>query len=110
MSEQYQIINLEKYADFVRKKAARSFAENYEDDVNTFVTLNQTISMIKENSIGKDEEGKYLMDDSSYENLFVALKLRIYNSGLSKLASQGKLECAWDDDKDNMVFWSAGRP
>ena len=107
MSEQYQILNLEKYADFVRKKAARSFAEIYEDDLDGFLTLNQAISMVKERSIRKDKEDKYLMDESSYDDLFDAMKLRIYNSGLSKLASQGHLECAWDEKKNDMVFWSS---
>lgn len=106
MSEQHQIINLERYADFVRKKAARSFSENYEDDLDGLVTLNQAVIMVKEKSIGKDKENKYLMDEKGYEELFEAMKTRIYNSGLSKLASQGKLECAWDDKKNEMVFWS----
>lgn len=104
-NEHHQILNLEKYADFVRKKAARTFAENYEDELDQFITLNQAISMVKEKSIGKDKENKYLMDDRSYENLFEDMKLRIYNSGLSKLASQGHLECAWDGEKNEMIFW-----
>jgi hypothetical protein len=46
------------------------------------------------------------LDEKSYEKLFDAMRTRIYNSGLSKLSASGHLECAWDEEKNEMVFWS----
>lgn len=105
--EIFCIMNLEKYADFVRKKAAASFSENYKDDIDGFMTVAQAVDMVKENSLGTDEEKRYLIDDKSYEELFEAMKTRIYNAGLSKLAASGHLECAWDEEKNEMIFWSS---
>jgi hypothetical protein len=103
--EVYCIMNLERYANFVRKKAAASFAENHNENLDEFMTIFQATSMVKEKSIGLDEKKRHLIDDKAYEELLEAMKKRIYNSGLSKLASQGHLECAWDDNKNEMVFW-----
>lgn len=107
MSEIYSIINTEKYAAYVRKRAALSYAENYKEDLDEFVTIGQVCKLIKEFSIGNDENGKYLISEDGYDKLLEAIKLRLYNCGLSKLAVSGHLECAWDDQKNEMIFWSS---
>jgi hypothetical protein len=104
--EVYCVINLEKYAEYMRKNAAISFAENYEDSLDDFVTIPQSCNIIKENSIGQDEEGRCLLDDKAHEKISEALRVRIYNVGVSKLAAEGHLECAWDDEKNEMIFWA----
>lgn len=109
MSDVYSIINLEKYAEYMRKRAARSISEDESENLDGFITVKQACLMIEEHSIGKDEEGKFLLDDKSHELLFEAIRTRIYNCGLSKLASEGLLECAWDSEKGDMVFWSERR-
>lgn len=106
------ILNLEKYIDHARKRAAESFATkrgerlDESEDLNTYVTTQQASQMIAENSMGMDEEGRYLITDEGYKKLMEQLKTRIYNSGLSKLAAKDLLECAWDNKKKTMVFWS----
>lgn len=109
--EVHCIINLEKYAQYVRKNAAISFAKKNEDlddseDLETYVTINQTCQMIEENSIGKNEEGLYLITEEGCKNLIKQLKARIYNSGLSKLAAKNLIECSWDEEKNTMIFWA----
>jgi hypothetical protein len=106
MEEVHAIMNLERYATYIRRRAALSFSENYNENLDEFITVQQTSKMIEDHSIGKDEDGKFLIDETSHKKLFEAVRLRIYNSGLSKLASKDMLECAWDDKKGEMVFWS----
>jgi hypothetical protein len=106
MDEVHAIMNLDKYAAYIRRRAAISFSEDYVEDLNEFVTIKQTVDMIVEHSIGKDEKGLYLIDEKSHKRLFEEIRLRIYNSGLSKLAAKDVLECAWDEKKDEMVFWA----
>lgn len=105
MDEVHAIMNLDKYAAYIRRRAAISFSEDYAEDLDDFVTIKQTVDMIIEHSIGKDEKGLYLIDESSHKKLFDEIRLRIYNSGLSKLAAKDMLECAWDDKKGEMIFW-----
>ena len=108
--EVHCIINLEKYAEYVRKNAAVSFAKGEQldesEDLETYVTIGQVFQMVAENAMGQDEEGHHLITDEGYKKLFEQLRTRIYNSGLSKLAAKNLIECAWDDQKNTMVFWS----
>jgi hypothetical protein len=108
--ELHCILNIEKYADYVRKSAALSFAEedalDESEDLENYITINQACQMIKENSIGQDEEGKYLITEEASRLLFEQIRTRIYNSGLSKLAAKDLVECSWDEKKNTMVFWS----
>jgi hypothetical protein len=106
MSEVYAIMNLEKYAGMIRARAAATIAESSTEELEEFVTIQQTTSMILEHSIGKDEEGRPLLDDGSHAELFRSVKERIFNSGLSKLAAKDIVECAWDDEKNEMIFWT----
>jgi hypothetical protein len=108
--EVYCIVNLERYATHLRRNAAESFTERVleetEQDLESYVTNKQMMSLVEESSIGKDKEGRILLDDKSYENLFEKVRTRIYNAGLSKLAAKDMLQCAWDDKINQMVFWS----
>lgn len=106
MSEIHCILNLEKYAEAVRDSAAKYFAENYDENLDEFITINQTCTIITENSIGMDENQRYLINEESYEVAFEEIKLRLYNSGLSKLAAQDLIECAWDNNENKMIFWA----
>ena len=108
MDEVFVIMNLERYALYMRRMAAMSFSDSHAENLDDYITVNQAEAIIVEHSMGKDEKGKHLVDEVSHERLFEAIKTRIYNSGLSKLAASGALECAWDEDKNEMVFWSRG--
>lgn len=105
MSEVHAILDLDRYASYIRKRAAISLAEDYTEDLDEFLTIPQAVGMIKEHSIGIDEEGRHLLDEESHSLLFDAARTRIHNCGLAKLAAEGLLECAWDDDANEMMFW-----
>jgi hypothetical protein len=107
MSEIYLIINLEKYANYMRKKAAFSYCENQTENLEEFITTHQVCGLINELSIGNDESGKLLINENGCEKLLEAIKIRIYNCGLSKLAAAGTLECAWDEKTNEMIFWKS---
>lgn len=104
--EVYAIMNLENYAAHERKRAALSIAKECGDNLDEFVSINQVCLMIEELSIGVDEEERILLDEEGRESLHFALKSRLYNMALAKLAAAGKLECAWDEEENQMVFWS----
>ena len=104
--ETHVIMNLDKYAIYVRGKAASYLSEEYEEDLDEFVTLGQVKQMIDEHSSGKDEKERYLLSESDCDDLLESLGIRLYNCGLSKLAARNLLECAWDSEKGEMVFWN----
>ena len=103
--EVYCIMNPEKYAEYIRKKVAETFAKDFYENLDEFVTIGQVIKFIEERAIGKDKEGRSLLDDKAYDTLFHTIRVRIYNTGIAKLAGSGELECAWDNKRNEMIFW-----
>jgi hypothetical protein len=108
MEDVFAIMNLERYALYMRKVAAMSFSANYAENLDDYITVKQAEGIIVEHSMGKDAEGRYLIDEDAHDRLFESIKTRIYNSGLAKLAAKGLVECAWDDENNEMVFWTKG--
>jgi hypothetical protein len=106
MKEVYAIMNMDKYASYMREKAALSFTNEYEENLDDFVSIKQVRCMIEDYSSGTDEKGRVLLDEDGRSMLLEALTTRLYNMGLAKLAARGILECAWDDGANQMVFWS----
>lgn len=101
----YSVIDLEGYAYSVRDAAAKSFTETYNENLDEFISINQIIELIRENSIGKDEDNNYLITQDIFEEIFEEIRNRLYTVGLAKLAAKGLVECAWDDESNEMIFW-----
>ena len=105
--EVFSITNLTDFADSVRTGAAKYIAEDYTENLDDFITIGQVESIIIEHSLGLDEDDLYVIDESIFEYIFDCIAGTIYQSGLSKLAAQNLIECAWDDDTNQMIFWSS---
>ena len=105
MSEVYSIMNVELFAQSMRKNVALGFSKDHQDNLDDLITLGQIATMIKSHSVGFDEDNKYLIDEDGYNNVFEEIREWIYQVGLCKLAARGSLECSWDSDLNEMVFW-----
>ena len=104
-NEIYSIHDLIGYARSVRESAAKSFSEDYSENLDDFISIQQTISIIKSYSLGMDDTGKVMINEELFNEAFSSLREWLYGVGLAKLASKGYVECAWDSDKNEMVFW-----
>ena len=103
----YAITDLDGYVSQMRKEAAKNISDSYENDnLDEYISLNQMIGLVDAHSLGIDEESRYLLDEDSNEDIFNEVVIWIHNAGLAKLASQNLVECAWDDDTNQMIFWS----
>jgi hypothetical protein len=107
--ESYSIIDLEGYAKAMRDGAASSFEKDYTENLDEFITVGQVINMIKQNNLGLDEEGNYLINEEIFDDLFNDIRDWFYGVGLAKLAAKGHVECAWDNDSNEMTFWLANK-
>lgn len=101
----YSIIDLDGYITSIREAAAQSFTENYDENLDDFITLDQTKNIIIGYSLGQDDDGNYLINEETFNDAFEDIRNWIYEAGIAKLAAQGLIECAWDDNLDEMVFW-----
>lgn len=106
MSEVYAIIDLEGYATQMREAAAKSICDNYNDDINTYISLDQMINLVKNECLGFDDEDRPMLDENSNEKIFDSATVWIHNVGLARLAAKDLVECAWDDTANEMVFWA----
>lgn len=102
----YSITDLDGYASTIRDGVAQSFVENYDENLDEYITLEQVKTLIVGYSLGQDENNNYLINSEVFNNTFDDVREWFYQCGLSKLAAQGVIECAWDEDSDKMVFWT----
>lgn len=111
MDDIYVINDLESYANILRNDAADTLnpigdqTQLNTNDLNDFITINQIYSLIDGYALGQDDEGQYLIDAECHDHIIEDIRNWIFNVGLAKLASQGYIECAWDSDINEMVFW-----
>lgn len=112
-NKEYIITDTEEFVHLMRSTAASSLAEEYlgktkkysDKDLDGITTLSQVESIIAEKSIEIDEESKYIINGNIFEDIFDEVRNLIYQSAMSQLAAKGYVECAWDDEKNKMVFW-----
>lgn len=106
MSEVYAITDVEGYATQMREAAAHSICENHTDDIDSYISLSQMINLVKSQCLGFDDEKRPLLDEDTNEKIFEDAAIWIHNVGLAKLAAQDLVECAWDDNVNDMIFWA----
>lgn len=104
-NEVYAIVDLEGYASQMRDAAAKSLSENYTENLDDFITINQMINLVKKECVGFDDNDRPLLDEDTNEKIFENIAIWIHNVGLAKLAAQNLVECAWDSEINEMVFW-----
>lgn len=102
----YSITDLDGYAASIRDGVAQSFVEDYEENLDEYITLEQVKNLIIGYSLGQDEDDNYLINAEVFNDTFDDVREWFYEAGLSKLAAKGVIECAWDDDSNQMVFWT----
>ena len=105
MSKLYSIFDLQGYATDMRNAAAKSLKEDYSENLDDYISLQQVYNIVAKESVGLDDEDRYILSEDSNEVIFENIKVWIYNCGLAKLAGNDMIECAWDDESSEMVFW-----
>jgi hypothetical protein len=107
MSDQvYSIYDINGYVSQMREAAAKSISEDsINDDLNTYITIDQMMGLVKSNCLGYDENNNPLLNEKSNEKIYEETAVWIHNVGLSKLSAKDLVECAWDDKLNEMIFW-----
>ena len=102
----YAITYIDGYIVNMRKAAAKHVCENADkDDLGLYVSINQMIGLVESNCLGYDDNGLPLLNEDCNEQIFLETASWINNVGLAKLAGKNLIECAWDDELNEMVFW-----
>jgi hypothetical protein len=104
--EIYSIVNLNNYAKEIRRLAAACLAESSNDNLDEYISINQLINLIKENCIGFDNKNHLLLNETINKKIFEETVVWIHNVGLAKLAGKNLIQCAWDDELNEIIFWT----
>lgn len=107
MSDQvYAITDVKGYVSQMREAAAQSISENSDqDNLDDYISIGQMIGLVKSHCLGFDDENRPLLNEKQNEIIFTETTAIIHNVGLAKLAAKDIVECAWDDELNEMVFW-----
>lgn len=102
----YIIKDLTSYATEARKSVVLNIFDGYVDDIDDFITLNETLDIIKNNCFGIDENNSLLLNEETNQKIYEKIGQFIYGIQLSRMCTDGILECAWDSESNNMIFWN----
>lgn len=106
MSEVYAIVDVDGYVTQMRDAAARSISSDTNENLDEYISLKQMTNLVEEFCLGHDDEDRPLLDEDTNEKIFETAALWIHDVGLAKLAAKDLVECAWDNEINEMVFWS----
>jgi hypothetical protein len=109
--ELYSINNINGYVSQMREAAANSVSENSgEDNLDDYISIDQMIGLVKSNCLGYDDNDYPILNEDHNQKIFEEASVWIHNVALAKLAAQDLVECAWDDELNEMVFWQKETP
>jgi len=105
--EVYAITDLNGYTLQIREAAANNLTENgaSNDDLDSYISIGQMINLVKNKCLGLDDNSRPMLNETINRQIFEEVSVWIHNVGLAKLAAQDLVECAWDDEINEMVFW-----
>lgn len=93
--------NIEAFATKIRELTAKNICENYQDNLDEYMTVSEIIGLLQKNS-----SNQYVIDRDVIISLQTEIKKRIYEVCLAKLAAKDIIDCAWDETENEMVFWT----
>lgn len=105
MSDCYVIMDLDGYVKEMRTAVANSIADQTDENLDNYISLDQMKTLVDSWCIGFDDNERPILDEESNINIFEDTKIWMTNVGLARLAAQGFIECAWDSNLNEMVFW-----
>ena len=102
----YAITDMNGYVVDMRTAAAKHISENADqDNLDSYISIDQMIGLVESNCLGYDHNDYPLLNEDCNEKIFLETASWINNVALAKLAGQNLIECAWDDELNEMVFW-----
>lgn len=109
--EIYAIVDLNGYVSQMREAAAESISEDStNDNLDNYISLDEMVGLVKSHCLGFDDQDHPLLNEERNQKIFEEAATWINNIGLAKLAAEDLVECAWDDELNEMVFWQKEIP
>ena len=104
MKEKYIINEFDKFAEEIREIVARNMGADDIEDINEYITVNQVKGLLIEHA-SEVKNNKPVLDERGLFDACEDIQALITDSGLSKLAAKGLIECSWSDEENDFIFW-----
>lgn len=101
----YRIVDVQDFAEGVRKEVSKAFGLDDHDE--RYVTTGQIVSFVKEKC--RREEDEYLVDEKGISEIIEFANSLAIGTCMNEMAVDGELECAWDAEKNDMIWWLADK-
>lgn len=102
----YTILDEHGFALAVAESVAGCFDSENVKEVLGYVNEEQILNCVREKCLGFDDD-QMIINTKIYEDTVNDLAQMMQGKMLAKLAAEGFLESAWDDELNEMVFWLA---
>lgn len=97
----YRIVDLEGFSEVIRKEVLRT--HRCEGDEGRFLTSGQIVSFVRERF--PEEDGGTMFDEDGLKEIVDFAVGVLLGGCMSAMAASGELECAWDENQNDMVWW-----
>lgn len=105
-NQKYSIKDINGMITHIIKEVSEYFNTNEDfQEILSYCSTNEIEVIIKDNAVGEDASGRSIITIESYNQIIDDVISRIQSAVLARLASEGHLECGWDDELNDMVFW-----
>ena len=116
--EVFVIENVPKFADELRDSVIYQMIDAGEipkpktknltrREMDKYITVAQVMTTIRDNLLDINNENKFIIDMECFDEIYFRVCDNIHGTMLAKLASDGVIESAFDDEKNKFVFWFA---
>lgn len=95
--------SIDNYVNSISNSVVKFIGGDHVEELYEYITKDQIKNIIY---LHKQEDDMSL-DLETYDLICEEVFIMAQNSIIASLASQGYLDCAWDDDINDMVFWVA---
>ena len=116
--EVFVIENVPKFADELRDSVIYQMIDSGEipkpktknltrREMDKYITVAQVMTTIRDNLLDINNENKFIIDMDCFDEIYFRVCDNIHGTMLAKLASDGVIESAFDDEKNKFLFWFA---
>lgn len=103
----YSIIEMSGFVNAIADSVAREMEISNPKEVFDFISIEQIKGIIEESKIGDDNNDHPIINADIFIKIVSEVMGRVQNGALARLAADGFLECAWDEELNDMIFWLA---
>ena len=94
----YRVVNLDDFSEAMRKEVLKAHRCD-----GKYLTTGQISSFVRERFPEEDDE--IVFDEDGLKEIVKFAVSAMLGSCMSEMAANGELECAWDEKKNDMVWW-----